>query len=54
MTEANREYRRRADRMAVRLQLVVAAIRADYPAAASSVDDASRLLGALAARLPES
>lgn len=52
MTRSNRELQRYADRMAVELQRVVAAIRTDYPAAASTVDDASTLLGVIAGRLP--
>jgi len=49
---ANRDRQKRADAMAVRLQDVVSTIAADYPAAASEVADASRLLGQLAERLP--
>jgi hypothetical protein len=45
--------RRRADRMMLKLQAVVEAIRHDYPAAASDVADAGIVIGRLAAALNE-
>lgn len=42
-----------ADRMAIRLQGVVEAIKHDYPSAASDVADAAIVIGRIAAALSE-
>lgn len=47
-----RALKQRADEMAVKLQRHVATIRREFPAVASDIDDAGKLLGQLAAELP--